>query len=231
MSVLIFWIAGSTQSSNAGNYNLPSIEQYYILLVGGGSVLMSHIEESVARYDIKEGGLVKYLLRPVSYYWYHFFTELPWRAGGLVFFSIGFIFLSSIFKFSLPIPSLIFLPLLILSLCLALLLSYTFKMVMALSAFWLTEGWALFEVMEVIVIILAGFLMPVTFYPDWLWQLANILPFAYMIYYPIQAMLGNLDPVGILRVIGIQLIWLLILGGIYRLAWSRGLKTFTGVGT
>jgi ABC-2 type transport system permease protein len=230
MSLLLFWVAGFSNSGVVGSTTLPFIQHYYLFLIIAGQGLMSHVEETVWRYDIKEGGLVKYLLRPVSYFWSRFWLELPWRFGGLQFAIIGFILISLLLKLRVVFPPLAIWPLILITIVLGYLLSFVYKMILAMSAFWITEGWSLFEVMDTVMLLLSGFLMPLSFYPDWLQRLANIMPFAYMIYYPIQGMMGQLSTPILLKVILIQALWLSIAGLTYKFIWRKGIRTFTGIG-
>ncbi|MCX6731284.1 MAG: hypothetical protein NTZ55_05540, partial [Candidatus Roizmanbacteria bacterium] len=46
----------------------------------GGLFLTSHVEQEVAEMDIKQGELVNYLTKPISYYWINFIGELPYRV-------------------------------------------------------------------------------------------------------------------------------------------------------
>src|SRR5579859_4302025 len=91
MSVLLLWTAGFSNKSITGKISLPSVELYYIFLLFGAQVLMSHVEEVVSREDIKEGGLTKYLVKPISYFWFRFFCEIPWRISGFFFSFIAFL--------------------------------------------------------------------------------------------------------------------------------------------
>ena len=157
---------------------------------------------------------------------------MPWRIGGFTMSMIGLFILITCFHlhFNLPLPTILtILPILII-LVLAILLSFTYKMVLSLSTFWILEGWALFEFMDIAVIFLAGYLMPLPFFPDWVQKIAFALPFAYMIYVPVQAIMGHLDLTQLLMGIGMQLLWLCIFGLLYKIMWRKGLAIFTGVG-
>lgn len=230
MSVLLLWIAGFAAGGVKGDMGLPYVQLYYVLILVGNSALMSHVEESVARYDIKEGQLVKHLLKPISYYWYRFSTEIPWRFLGGFFSLIGLLIFSLLFRFHVPTPTPLTLMLLPLVLIFSIMLSFTYKMALSLSAFWITEGWALFEVMEAMVIIIAGYVMPLSFFPLWIQRLALALPFAYMVYLPVQMLTGQLSVLQLFQGIGMQVLWLTVLVMLYKFAWKKGIPLFTGVG-
>ena len=229
---LCYWVAVYKSSgSMVGGWSLSEVTSYYLLLTFGGSFLIAHIEESVAIEDIYEGGLVKYILRPFSYFWDLYFGELGWRlfqgAIGIMIFILFSIFFQSLTTI-VSSPLLIFLT--IISVILAYTLSFLFKMLLGFSAFWLTEFRGIQSTAEIIILIFAGFVVPLQFLPSMLQQASFILPFAYMVYYPILALQGKLDIVQILRLLAIQLLWISFFACMYRLMWNRGIKIFTGVG-
>ncbi len=69
--LLLYW--------NGTNQITPSLITYYLLLIIAGSTLESHVEDSVSDIDIKQGGLVKFILKPFSYYWLKFFGDATTR--------------------------------------------------------------------------------------------------------------------------------------------------------
>ena len=74
--LILFW-RGASQENIASQISLPELTAYYFFLIFGVTFLMAHVEEDVAYYDIKQGNLVRYLLRPISYYWIKFYEENP----------------------------------------------------------------------------------------------------------------------------------------------------------
>lgn len=73
------------------------------------------------------------------------------------------------------------------------------------------------------IFILGGMLIPLDFYPAWLQSIAKALPFAYAMYGPARLFvtpdLGQFSSL----VLG-QGLWILILGGLLALAYSRGVR-------
>jgi len=214
-----------------GGWSLSEVTSYYLLLSVAGSFLIAHIDESVAIEDIYEGGLVKYVIRPFSYFWDLFFGELSWRIfQGLI--GIGILFIIGI-SFQLLIsfvssPLHIFMT--FISFLLAYTLSFLFKMILGFSAFWLTEFRGIQSSAEIILLIFAGFIVPLQFLPTQIKEISFLLPFAYMVYFPILAIQGRLEYVELLGVLGMQILWIGFFACVYRLMWNRGIKLFTGVG-
>ncbi len=231
--VLLFW-RGAFQNSSSplGDWTYNAIAGYYLLLVIAGSFLQVHIEEDIARRDIQLGFLSQYLMRPFSYILMKFFQELPWRIiQG--FFGVLVLLLFSFFIIKNGIvlvhdPAQIIASIIILVLAFS--ISFLFKMIVGISALWITEFSGLQELIGVVDIIFAGFIMPLALFPPFIKTLSYVLPFAYMIYFPIISLLGRLTTMESLQTIGIQVVWLMIFGIIYRMMWQRGIKKFTALG-
>jgi ABC-2 type transport system permease protein len=51
-----------------------------------------------------------------------------------------------------------------------------------------------------------------------------------MIYFPVMVVLGNLNESEILRGLGIQLLWILTFGFVYKYMWSQAMRKYSGVG-
>ncbi len=229
---LLFWRANLAE--NGGNYqgwNLSSIASYYFLIIIASSFLEVHIEEDVAYIDIQEGALVRYLVKPFSYFGSKFFEELPWRVvQGLC--GVGIFILFQFFSRGLlklaNTPMTIVLAVLVI--LLGYLISYTFKMIMGLTALWLTDYRGLQNLLEVVFFIFAGILMPIDLYPSTLRLISTSLPFAYIIYFPVGAIQGKFLVPTLAQILLIQLIWLFCLYLVYHVIWIRGIRRFSGVG-
>lgn len=232
LSLLIFWVAVYKEKEDLlSGWSVSNISAYYLLLVIAGSFIIAHIEEDVAIRDIREGGLVNYLLKPVSYYMMKLADEIPWRVVqglfGLIIFA-GFLLL---FPRLVSLPTELFLIFSsILIIALAFILSFTFKMVIGLTAFWFIDFWGFQQVVEVLILILAGFVLPIEFLPKTLQTVSLSTPFPYMIYYPILSIQSKISTDQAFFVILMQISWIGILYLLYKLLWSLGIKKFTGVG-
>lgn len=231
-ALLLFWVGAFHQQGNfIQGWSLSSVSSYYFLLLIVSSLLMVHIEEDVARMDVQQGGLTKYLVKPFSYFWFKFFQEVPWRItqgffGIIILIGASFI-LGNFIKFNHSLEGII------LSFFIAILgffLSYIFKMIIGISALWITDYSGFAQLVEIVILIFAGFIMPLEFYPLWLKSVAYVLPFSYMIYFPIVAFTGQLATVELFRVIIVQTMWIAILAIAYKFLWKNGVKKFTAFG-
>jgi ABC-2 type transport system permease protein len=228
--LLIYWNS-ALKTNTINGWNLSSISAYYFLLIIAGSMLMSHIEEEVAYDHIELGNLVSYLLQPFSYFWICFIKEIPYRllqgSFGIVICVVFVLLFGQFFHVSNRIEIII---VAILSAALAYILSYTFKMIMGLSAFWMTDSRGFFQFIEVIILLTAGYILPLDLMPEGFGRAAALLPFPYMIYYPVVILQGKLSLVQSIQTIGIQIIWVTLFIFIYSITWKKGVKRFTGMG-
>lgn len=229
--MFLFYKGASVSQQNLIPWSLTQITSYYFFLVIATSFLTSHVEEDVAREDIQEGMLVKYLTKPFSYYWINFFEELPYRVlqgfFGVVVLCIGTFIFRVQFSFVTDIPSLL---LSILIILLAYMLCFTFKMIIGLLAFWVVDISGLYQMIEALFITFGGYIVPLAFMPEAISYTAMVSPFPYMIYFPITAIAGIETISSLIQIVGIQMVWLGVLSFIYTRMWHAGIQKFSAVG-
>ena len=229
---LLFWKAAIHSGHMTGTKVIyADIASYYLLVVIAGALLIAHVEEDVAMTDIKEGGLVKYLLKPFPYFWMKFMEEFPYRIIQGFYGWIGLLIMLVIFGNILTIvhePLQIFL-----AICItiaAYFLSFVFKMVIGVTTFWIDDFSGLQQLMFVLISLFAGFIQPIEYFHPTLRAIAIATPFPYMIYYPVIAWTGKLT-IGLgWRVLLIQVCMILAFSAVYAVLWKRGVKEFTGIG-
>ncbi|MBI5122749.1 ABC-2 family transporter protein [Candidatus Roizmanbacteria bacterium] len=225
--LILFWRG----ANNLGGWTIEEITSYYFLVITVRVFIMSHHEERIALIDIKEGGLTSYILKPFSYFWIRFFSEVSYRLvqgffGFLLIFVIARL-LPSYFVFANSVGAIL---LSILILILALFLVFIFKTMIGILAFWMTEARGTFEVVEVLLTLFAGYLMPLAFLPQWIQSFIYFTPFPYMIYLPVIAIEGKLSILQLFQVVGVQLVWITIFYLLYDKMWTAGIKKYTAVG-
>ena len=229
---LVFWSGAIAEGGgNGALWTFREMASYYLLVTVVISFLVVHIEEDVAFLDIKEGLLAKYLLRPFSYFISKFMEELPWRMTHGFFAVVVFVAFMMWARISFPLvgePTRIALAVVIT--VGGLFISFILKMLFGLLALWTTDFWGIWGVEEVVFWLLAGIIMPLSYYPSALAAVAYALPFSYIVYFPVIAVQGSLADIEMIRVIGSQLIWILALSMLYRIVWKKGIEKFTAVG-
>lgn len=228
---LLFWKGAIVDNHPSGFSSVGDVYSYYFLYLILSGFLMVHIEHEVAYWDIKEGGLTKYILKPIPYITSKFFLEVTWRiAMGLIALvaTIMLIFIfGQLFTISLTPVQII---LVIITSLLALMVSFVYKMIIGLTALWVIDFEGIEQLVFMLTLLFSGFVVPLDMFPQYLRTIATFLPIPYTIYYPVRMFQGKLTLEQSLLVIGIQILWLFILSIGYKAIWNRGVKRFTGVG-
>lgn len=180
--------------------------------------------------DIRNGGLNRFLIRPLNDRYYRFSLYLAhkilhsgMRIGPVI---LLMIFLPKVFSLT-PSPGWWYLPTAGL---LALLLQFSFSYLVAMVAFWWLEIWGILFLKRLIVSFLSGGWFPLTLFPDKVTGFLLALPFQYMIFFPIQIALGKLTPAQIQRGLLIQLLWIATFTLLSKFVWNRGMKQYTAAG-
>jgi ABC-2 type transport system permease protein len=89
------------------------------------------------------------------------------------------------------------------------------------SAFWLTDYWYLSWVRDALFTLFGGIMLPLWFYPGWLFAVCNFLPFKYAVYQPVSVYLGRVPVNEIGKTFAWQIGWVIVLYALERLIWSR----------
>ena len=90
--------------------------------------------------------------------------------------------------------------------------------------------WGLSQIMQAIVNLLSGTLIPIAFFPKWAQTITNFLPFSSAIYTPSMIYLGKINGISILLALGLQLFWGVVLMIIAKKMWKSLIKTLTILG-
>jgi len=101
---------------------------------------------------------------------------------------------------------------------------------LALLTFWAARADALLAVQDSLIFLLAGQVAPIALLPDALQLVAKVLPFRYMIGFPVDVLTGQLDTTGLLMGFAVQAGWLVVALALSAVMWRMGLRRYTAVG-
>jgi ABC-2 type transport system permease protein len=229
---LIYLIVWSTVSvsrgGSVGDYTAGQFAAYFIVFMLVNQVTFTWIMYEY-EYRIREGLLSPALLRPVHPIHADIAENISSKlvtmpvmiliAGGLalIFKPTASFQVWTIFAF---IPALV----------LAFLIRFLIEWTLAQSAFWTTRVSAFNQVYFVLVLFLSGQIAPLSLFPRAIQVLANILPFRWMIGFPVELILGRLTPIQALTGIAAQVFWLVVSLGLVRVVWRAGIRIYSAVG-
>ncbi len=119
----------------------------------------------------------------------------------------------------------------VLAVALAFVMRFTLEWTLALAAFWTTRINAINQTYDVILIFLSGFFAPLAVMPQAVQTLASILPFRWMLAFPIELLLGRLTVQETVLGFAMQLFWLLAALTLLSVVWRAGVKQYSAVGS
>ena len=113
---------------------------------------------------------------------------------------------------------------LIVALVLAWAVSFAWRFLVNLAAFWSTEARGIARFAFGLSMFLSGFLMPLRFFPDWFITLCNLTPFPAMVTTVIEVYLGVLSGPALVQALIVQAVWFFILAGLGHLLMRAGVR-------
>jgi ABC-2 type transport system permease protein len=97
-------------------------------------------------------------------------------------------------------------------------------------AFWTTRVYSIHEFYYALILLFSGQFVPLTLMPKLIQEIAQYLPFQFLIYYPIQLILGKLSNAQIIQGYITSSIWLIVAITVFNFVWRNGVKRFSAVG-
>jgi ABC-2 type transport system permease protein len=125
-----------------------------------------------------------------------------------------------------PGTTLAFLPVLVVAMALRFAMEWT----LAGAAFWVTRVSAINQLYFVVFLFLSGFAVPLPLLPGPVQPLATWLPFYRTLGFPVDVLLGRLDPVQIASGFAAQVAWLVIAVVLLNAMWAKGIRQYSAVG-
>jgi ABC-2 type transport system permease protein len=219
------WLAVYAGATSIGDVTLTQMVTYALL--GGvitGAIRYELIISGIGQ-ALKTGDVAVWLLKPVSFPLYVIVSELGRAMFRLVVLVVPTVAVVALVYGMLPPASVfdgvMFVGYLVLGCAITCLISALFGLV----AFWLLTSFSLEWLMQAILNLLSGSLIPFWFFPQPFGMISEHLPFAWIVYYPAAVWLGRLEQTQCLIYFAIGLGWALLLAlgvaWLWRLASTR----------
>lgn len=209
-------------------YTLAHMVTYAV----GASLLynfvMIHKQERIG-WDIVEGTLNSYLVKPVSYFWQYFARGMTTRlvtttSSALI---LGVI---SLFTYSLYVPSMAIMSRVIFALAAAIVIFLFLDFLLGISSFWFDRSFGPRWLFMTTVVMSSGAIFPIDLFPSWISTPLLWTPFPYLIFFPLNVFLGRVSDEAFIIGMTIAIAWAVILFFLMRVFWRRGLRRYEGVG-
>ena len=197
-----------------------------VMSIGSGT-------EWIVGGEVQSGEIAINLIRPINYqirllfqalgslFWQTIAISLPlWFVQTFVFY----------FSFGQPLPSLANIALYLVSLVMSFLIWFLFNFCFGLMAFYVTYMWGFNMFKETLIRFLSGAIIPLMFFPMWLQRLMSFFPFGSINYTPVMLYLGKFKGNEALKVLGVQLLWVVLLFVLSNVLWKKAINKLTIMG-
>lgn len=229
---LIYLVVWSTVARSGGGevggFTAEDFAAYFIVLM-----LVDHLTFSWIFYEfeyrVRQGNLSPLLLRPIHPIHRDIAENLTYKLLTLTVLLPAAALMALAFRPALhiaPWAAAAFIP----ALALGFAVRFTIEWTFALAAFWTTRVAALNELYYVATLFLAGQMAPLALFPAPIRVAAGLLPFRWMVAFPVELLIGRLSPAEVARGIGMQLLWLTLGLVLLSFAWRAGVRRYSAVG-
>lgn len=181
--------------------------------------------------SINDGRLTNFLLRPISFFRVTMARDVADK---------GLNFISSLIE--IPLLILILRPTLfiqhdpmlvglaILASLIAIGIYFYFSLIIGFLGFWTPETWGPRFLSIIFIEFFSGALFPLDVFPELFQRIVSYLPFQYLIFFPISIYLGKVDAPALAKGLLISFVWAVVMYGIAKTVWHRGLKVYEAQG-
>lgn len=220
----------STSNTAINGFSLNEMIIYVLMSFLTSLMISVDISYDISK-EVKDGSIAINLIKPISYE-----KRMMFQAFGnvmynfVVIFILGFIAINILFYKYTASLSVINILLYIISTIFGILINFYFSYTFGLLSFKITNMWGLSQIMQSIVQLLSGALIPIVFFPRIVQKLITFLPFSSTIYTPTMIYLGKLTGISLIKALFIQIIWIVILAIIAKLMWNTLVKKLTILG-
>ena len=226
------WDAVYRESGKAviGGLTFDGMVLYFLAVVLLGKLVAGREFEGQICSDIYEGKLNRYLVFPAS------FTAFKYaqRIGnlGVAFAQFALFGIATIFVLDLPPGSVSggSVAMALIATAGANLLYFLYDNLVQYVAFWADNVWSLDVAKRWVVMLLGGYMLPLSVFPEPARQVFEVLPFRFFYDFPARVFLGEIAFVTWVQGLALMGVWGMVAWLLGRLLWHRGQLQYTGVG-
>lgn len=223
-------IYGSSSEAVINGFTLNQMIIYVFITFLTGLMTSVDISHDISR-EVLDGSIAINLVRPINYEKRMFFQGLGnVFYNFIVIFLITFTITTFLFYKYFGYINIINIIIYFISIALGIFISFYFSYIFGLFSFKITNMWGLSQIMQAIIQLLSGTLIPIAFFPAWAQTLVKLFPFSSIIYTPTMIYLGKLSNVEIVWSLGMQVFWIVLLIIIAKSMWKSMIKNLTVVG-
>jgi len=181
--------------------------------------------------EIRTGSMAMRLLRPIHPFFAFAFSHiaaLPFRSAIALPIAVGLLISSGASSLTTDPAQL---GLVLVSIALAWIITFSFLFAIGSLAFFLTKAMALMNLYFGLFSLLSGYLMPLDLLPSWIGRIAAWSPFRFMLSAPVELLVKPMSRGAAAELVGKQALWAVAIVLLAMAVWTRGVKRFEAVGS
>ena len=238
ISLLILYFLWSAIYQNASSdvingMTFKQMVSYLIYARVATSLVFASASFWIIGEDIYEGNIAISLIRPINYRYRLLAEGFGNFLSSLILMFIPLMTASIIlltFTIGAPIPGVLDFVFFFISAILSFMIADSLNFLIGEVALFTNALFGLMIIKNITMSFFSGSLLPSSFFPVWLQNILNFLPFQSMVEKPIMILMGSLNGTELLKAFVIQLIWVLVLNMLCTLTFNGIKKRVVSVG-
>jgi ABC-2 type transport system permease protein len=110
------------------------------------------------------------------------------------------------------------------------LMTYLVQALVGMLAFWWESSLSLYDLYLGLYMVFSGYVMPLDLFPSWLARVVDVLPFRYMLAFPVEVLLGSQPRATTAHDLALQWLYVAVLFAATAALWRRGARNFAAFG-
>ena len=222
ISIFSIWNCIYKEYNNVAGLDENTIYLYYILSWFVSTIVSTKIDREVSD-SIKNGEIINDLIKPIDYFTSKLFNSFGVSLFNFLHKALPLIIVTFIIM-KIKIDKIILLIPFSISIFFGIIINAEISYLTGVIGFWSISARGAIHFKEVIQKNFSGALVPLTFFPDSIQKISNILPFDKIIYYPVSILTTRGSYV---NCIGIQFSWCFLLFIIIKIVFNNGINKLT----
>ena len=228
VSLVVWTTVAESRGGSAGGFTAPEYAGYFIAVMVVNQLTFTWIAWTY-EWRVRTGVFSAFLLRPMHPIHNDLVENLSFKAMTFVVLLPIAVVLSIGFDAALrpsPGQALAFLPALLLAMGLRFFVEWT----VAMAAFWFTRLDAILRVFGSLSLFLTGMVAPLSLFPEPVQVIAGVLPFRWMVAFPVELLLGRLSVAEIALGLLMQMLWIALALALLTVVWRHAIRRYSVVG-